>query len=512
MTKKTLGKIIAVITFVLIYSLTSVFQISPIAAPLDAISFPDSKLKTGLINNGVDLNNDTFITKSELGARTGKISFTDLDVTNLEGMQYATGINDLQLNNNKVSDLKPISDLVNLKNLDISGNDILEISDLSKLINLENLDFSTNKVETIGSISNMNKLLNLSFNNNMVFDMTPIKDITTLQTLSLLNNKVANVQPLSNLSGLAKLDLQANLVGDISPLNTLVGLQRLDLNSNLVTDISVISGLVNLKFLVLNNNKISNISAISNFKMLEELYLKNNLISDISALNDLDNLKILDLSYNLIETISVLLSLGGLEEVFLSNNLFDFAVGSPAWVVIDNMIKNNLKVKYGIITPSPSPTPIKTPSPTPTPRPTPPVITIKYNTKITNKNVLVVATVNKGRLFETQHTFTVNGSFVFKAIFNAVIYSKTVTIKNIDKLFPSIKVKDSRGRIITKNGSSKGSAIVTCTDTNFLKKSLLKNNKSVLWPRFNKIVSKGNYVVSCFDKAGNVSKFSFKVI
>jgi len=494
--------------------LMSILSISVKAVePPDAIFFIDTNLKAGLISAGLDTNSDGSITQTELSSKTGKLILTGLEIVDLSGIQYATGINELQLNNNDIVQLSPLSTLNNLKNLDISGNKISNVGPLSTLVNLETLDFSTNDIETVGAIANMTKLINLSMNNNKVFDITPIKDLIKLETLSLLNNKIANVQPLSGLSSLTKLDLQANLVGDISPLNSLTGLLRLDLNSNLVTDISLINNLVNLKFLVLNNNKISNISVIANFTQLEELYLKNNLISDITPLTDLDKIKILDLSFNFITDISALLTLGSLLEVYLSNNSFDFSVGSPARLIIDAFIAKNMEVAFGIVTPSPTPSPKRTPTPTPSPIPIPPVITFNnFNKKLTNKNILVIASTNKGSLYEEEHLFTRNGSFKFQVIYFAQIYEKIVVIKNIDKTLPLIRIKNSVGKIISKNGSARKSATIYATDTNLLKKTVTKNKKAFKWPSKNKLTIKGSYVVTCIDKAGNSSKFAFKII
>jgi hypothetical protein len=69
-----------------------------------------------------------------------------------------------------------------------------------------------------------------------------------------------------------------------------------------------------------------------------------------------------------------------------------------------------------------------------------PVITIKpYNTEWTNQDITVEATVNKGSLNESSHTFTENGSFTFiatDALGNRA--EKTVEITNIDKVKPTM--------------------------------------------------------------------------
>jgi hypothetical protein len=71
-----------------------------------------------------------------------------------------------------------------------------------------------------------------------------------------------------------------------------------------------------------------------------------------------------------------------------------------------------------------------------------PKITIgEYNTEPTNQDITVTASVNKGTLNATSHTFTENGSFEFTAIDDAGnISSVVVPITNIDKEAPIITI------------------------------------------------------------------------
>lgn len=63
-----------------------------------------------------------------------------------------------------------------------------------------------------------------------------------------------------------------------------------------------------------------------------------------------------------------------------------------------------------------------------------PVITISpYNSSPINNDITVTASVDKGTLNETSHTFSENGNFTFIATNEAGSTSKTVTITNIDK-------------------------------------------------------------------------------
>ena len=500
-------------------SLTIVFLMGIFYMPVSAavpsgnIVFPDINFRNALLAPA-DKNKDGYITKSEMATLSGTLSLPNANISNIAGIEFATGITGANLNINKIIYLTPLKGLTNLKSLDISGNLIADISAVSGLKNLESLYFSTNKVVNLAPIKGLIKLKNLEFYNNMVKDISTISGLTNLTKLIVFNNNVSNITPISKLINLQELDIWSNKISDISPLHTLKYLKKLVMNKNSVTNISPLSKLLNLQFLILDNNKISDISAISSLLLLNELYLNNNSIVSITPLKSLKKLSILGLNYNYIKNISTLDTLAGLKKVKIQNNSFDYSAGTPARIVIEKLLAKKVIVDFEDI-PIPSATPKVTPRPTPKPtlKPVPPVITVfKYNTKLTNKNITVTVKTNKGILYSNKYIFKKNGKHVFQVVYKAKIYSKVVVITNIDKTSPKIVVKNSKGNIVSYNGSAKGSVTVSATDKNLLKKSISRNKMIVKWPTSGKISIKGSYIVICNDKAGNVTKYLFKII
>ena len=143
-----------------------------------------------------------------------------------------------------------------------------------------------------------------------------------------------------------------------------------------------------------------------------------------------------------------------------------------------------------------------------------PAITIKpYTTALTNKDIIVYATVSGGTLNVASKTFTANGSFTFVATDAAGnVSSKVVRITNIDKVKPVITVKNSKGQTIAKSGTTVRTSYlkVAITETNLLSKAVTRNGRTITWPSTGKFTSKGTYIFTVKDKAGNVS--TFKVI
>jgi len=80
--------------------------------------------------------------------------------------QTLTKLTSLYLGENKISDIKPLSNLTNLTSLDLSGNKISDIKPLSNLTNLTFLDLSGNQISDIKPLSNLTNLTSLDLAKN----------------------------------------------------------------------------------------------------------------------------------------------------------------------------------------------------------------------------------------------------------------------------------------------------------------------------------------------------------
>ena len=200
-------------------------------------------------------------------------------------------------------------------------NQISDISPLSGLINLTYLYMLENQISNITALSGLINLVDLTLGNNLISDISPISGHTNLTWLSLGSNQISDISPLSGLTNLTYLYLAVNQISDISALSGLVNLRDLALGYNRISDISPLSGLTNLTYyLGLSVNRISDISPLSGLTHLTDLYLAYNQVSDISALSGLTNLTLLSLGRNQISDISPLSSLTNLTYLYLTRN------------------------------------------------------------------------------------------------------------------------------------------------------------------------------------------------
>ncbi len=229
-------------------------------------------------------------------------------------------ISDLDLAGKKISDIKRLKKCVNLKILDMEGAGISDISPLSQLLQLERLNLNNNQIKDISSLRDMVNLTVLSLYDNNIDDISPLRNLTQLMSLYLSKNQVQDISPLENLVNLTELSLYGNKIDDITSLKGLTNLVDLYLFDNQIKNISALEAITHLKSLLLNQNHISDVFSLEKLVTLKTLHLENNQIKNISPLAKLVNLTELNLSDNQISNISSLKDMKNLGGLHLSKN------------------------------------------------------------------------------------------------------------------------------------------------------------------------------------------------
>lgn len=250
----------------------------------------------------------------------------DLNISNLDGLEYCTSLQILDLSSNDISDISPISDLANLINLDLYNNLITDISPISNLVEVQILDLSGSYISDITPLSNLTELTSLGLNSTVnISDITPLSGLTNLTILDLYWNQISDLSPITDLVNLTNLDLSYNAVIDISALASLTKLEELNLSENFrINDISSLSGMCSMKELFLYFNQISDLSPLSDMTELTKLFLHYNSVSDITPLSNLTKMEELYLPYNALQDLTALTGLDSLSILDVKdNNIFD---------------------------------------------------------------------------------------------------------------------------------------------------------------------------------------------
>lgn len=358
---------------------------------------PDPALRAA-IRGELGLLPEVPLTKMEL-LRLDNLNAADKGILDITGLAFAANLRKLDLGENPITDLRPLVALTQLESLHLSAlspnTQNLDLSPLAGLINLEELSLQQNRISDNHLLAGLKKLHTLDLSYNDISDIRPLVALTQLRTLWIKENPVTDFTQLSELNltdlkydavpnpaaptqasiawipdpalraairgelgllpgvpltkekmlkleylyaagkdifditglvfatNLRELHLNKNPITDLRPLVNLTKLEILHLRDVAPTtvnlDIHPLQNLINLKKLTLQRNGISDIRALSGLIQLQTLEIEGNPITDLSPLFRL-NLRELDLSNNPLTDLRQLAHLTSLEYLCLENS------------------------------------------------------------------------------------------------------------------------------------------------------------------------------------------------
>lgn len=197
------------------------------------VKIPDKNLQKALNEHLSSFRpEDAIITKEDLGTMSGKLDLRNYGIENLEGLQYCTYVDNIDLYSNKIKDISQLGNLKKLKSLTLANNLISDISPLSNLTNLENLNIFINEITDISCVANMPKLKTFIMEGNQIFDLSPLKSATNLTNLNLGNQSYdGGVVKAKKGDKIVKSNIAINIDGNpVPPQETTV--IRYDPNTN----------------------------------------------------------------------------------------------------------------------------------------------------------------------------------------------------------------------------------------------------------------------------------------
>ncbi len=232
-----------------------------------AVAIPDVNLRAA-IEDALGKDSGAPITPAEM-ATFDRLDARAADISVLSGIESATNLRYLSLEDNNITSISALSGLTNLGLLELGANSIEDISALSELTNLRALVLRSNPITDISALSGLTNLTFLELVGNDISDVSPLRGLTNLTFLGLGVNNISDVSPLRGLTNLERLVLFRNEITDVSALSGLTDLRELDLQINIITDISGLSGLTSLTHLELRGNPLSDTSINEHIPVLE---------------------------------------------------------------------------------------------------------------------------------------------------------------------------------------------------------------------------------------------------
>ena len=171
-------------------------------------------------------------------------------------------LRELTLNGTRVTDLQPLANLNRLWRLHVSGTGISDLAGIENL-RLGDLDLSQNRIADIAPLSDQTFLWRLDLRGNRIENLFPLVRMTRLQTLRLDRNRIRSVTHLKVLTRLTELGLAHNEIVDLVPLWDLLELVTLHLDHNRIVDVAPLARLVKLRRLNLAFNRIEDLSPLA---------------------------------------------------------------------------------------------------------------------------------------------------------------------------------------------------------------------------------------------------------
>ena len=146
---------------------------------------------------------------------------------------------------------------------------------------ISEVDVSENRVSDVSPLAGLKWLTKCNLDTNPIRDLSPFAGNSTIQVLNLAATEVTDLSALRDLP-LTELDLSHTPVEDLSPLASIKTLKSLNLSYSQVTDFSVISQLPNLQKLFCSGLQVEAIPVHQAVVSLNELDLSHTSVSDLS--------------------------------------------------------------------------------------------------------------------------------------------------------------------------------------------------------------------------------------
>lgn len=135
---------------------------------------------------------------------------------------------ELNLSNLQLCKLpEEINQLNNLQNLNLQRNKLIEIKDIKNLISLISLKVQHNEITDISFIKEFKDLIELDISHNPIHDISFVKELNNLKELNIIQTKVENIEFLKEIENLKTLSLDSEHLEKFA--DTLVELKSINL-------------------------------------------------------------------------------------------------------------------------------------------------------------------------------------------------------------------------------------------------------------------------------------------
>lgn len=286
------------------------WDITEYTAPESISTYADLSLLTNL--TGLTINNDTIDSLSSLASLnklrtldlTGSrfqaeelsilaqlpaltsLTLADCGLSTIEGLETVSGLNYLDLSENTVRNLTPLSNMGYLMELNLQHNAVTSLEAISGLSNLETLDVSYNALTSLAPLGSCVRLNWINADNNQLTNVSGVDVLPLLDYLSLDYNQLTNVNALASCAELTNLSIANNSITDIAALSALTKVEIFDFSYNNVANLPKWEASTALQVIDGSYNALTSIDGLKIMEELAYVYMDHNQITNIDALAD----------------------------------------------------------------------------------------------------------------------------------------------------------------------------------------------------------------------------------
>ena len=149
--------------------------------------------------------------------------------------QWLDLVEELCLDSQGIQQIQDLKQLPNLRRLSLAHNDLISMKGFLGCSALEELLIEDNRITVIEALDSCTRLKRLDIGGNAITTVTGMEYLQNLTQLSLENNQVSALTGLEKLSSLMELYIANNFVDQTNQLDTLRSLSKLiilDLSGN----------------------------------------------------------------------------------------------------------------------------------------------------------------------------------------------------------------------------------------------------------------------------------------
>ena len=221
---------------------------------------PDPVLRREIARK-LNISSPQSLTKGDV-RRLQSLTAKNVGITDLTGLEIATNLDLLYVDQNNITSLEPLRNLTSMRQITASRNPITDISALETLPNINWLELNWTDITSLEPLRGNTKLSWLQVAYTGIDSIEPLSESTNIGSLYFQNTQVSDLTPLSGIDNIMVISAPDAQIRDLEPLRGKQKLYLLNINRNHVTDLSMLETWPDISTVGFNNQLIDGGAAL----------------------------------------------------------------------------------------------------------------------------------------------------------------------------------------------------------------------------------------------------------